>query len=418
MRKAALGIGCIALLALAAGAWLLTDLNRFRPQVEALIAERTGLGIELGGDLGWRLLPAPAVTAALVQADDGTWQVDDWAYNPILDRHSARGLQFKTQGAQGRCDLEFRPRHSASASPQAGAQWIVPIHALRQVNGSGRCQGVRLHFAKRNLEHLAAEFEVAHGIADIDLQAPGFLGGTAAARIELDASAEPLDWTVRFNADSLQTQRFRPWLGETAQWEAEVEYAGEWRAQGNSALELAASIVGQSRLNGGPGRIGAPFLDRIKQAVSPFARGSGRAAPGAVQYQSVTATWSIEGATQRLEFALDNLAVEAAGEYRIAEDRLDITAKVAIEEGAEDAAFDANPLLTGMPIPLRCAGTLAEPGCELDDRAVRQLLAEAAQDGSEMQRKLDAIIEEKLPPNQRRAARAVLRLLSGSIERP
>lgn len=416
MRKAALGIGIILLLVLTAGAWLLADLNRFRPQVEALIAEQAGLDIEIGGDLGWQLRPAPIVTAALVRADDGRWQVDEWRYNPIVDRHSVQGLQFKTQDAQGRCDLEFTPRHSTSASPQADVPGIVPVQALRQVNGGGRCQGVRLRFANQSIEDLTAEFDVADGIANLDLQAPRFFGGTAAARIDVDASADPLDWTVRFNADRLQTQNLRPWLGEAVQWDAEVAYAGEWRTQGNSALKLASSIVGESQLNGGPGRIGAPFLDQIKKAASPFARGAGKAAPGQVRYQSLASAWSIEGAAQHLSIALDNLVLEAEGEYQFAEDRLDINAKVAIKEGADDAAFEANPLLTGIPIPLRCAGTLAEPGCELDNDAVRQLLAEATKDGSEMQRKVDAIIEERLPPKQRQAARAVLRLLGGSIK--
>ena len=416
MRKAALGIGIILLLVLAAGAWLLADLNRFRSQVEALIAEQAELDIEIGGDLGWRLLPAPAVTAALVRADDGRWQVSEWRYHLIVDSHSVHGLQFKTEEAQGRCDLEFTPRHSTSASPQADVPGIVPVQALRQVNGSGRCQGVRLRFGNQDFEDLTAEFDVADGIANLDLQAPCVFGGTAAARIEVNASADPLDWTVRFNADHLQTQDLQPWLGEAVQWDAEVAYAGEWRAQGNSALELASSIVGESRLNGGLGRIGAPFLDQIKKAASPFARGAGKKAPGPVTYQGLTGTWSIEGAAQRLNVTLDNLVLEADGEFRFAEDRLGITAKVAIEEGADDAAFEANPLLTGIPIPLRCAGTLAEPGCELDNEAVRQLLAEAAKDGTEMQRKVDAIIEERLPPKQRRAARAVLRLLGGSIK--
>ena len=415
MRQAALGTGIILLLVLAAGAWLLADLNRFRPQVEALLAEQAGLDIEIRGGLGWRLLPAPAVTAALVRADDGRWQADEWRYNPILDHHSVQGWQFNTEDAEGRCDLQFTPRHGASAPHQADVPGIVPVQALRQVNGGGRCQGVGLRFANESLEDLTAEFDVADGIANIDLQAPRVFGGAAAARIEVDASADPLDWSLSFKADGLQTQDLQPWLGEAVQWDAEAAYAGEWRAQGNSASELASSIVGESRLNGGPGRIGAPFLDQIKKAASPFARGAGRAAPGQVRYQSLAAIWSIEGAAQRLDIELDNLVLEAKGEYRFAEDRLDIKAKVAIEEGADDAAFEANPLLTGIPIPLRCAGTLAEPGCELDSGAVRQLLAEAVKDGSRMQRKVDAIIEERLPPKQRQAARAVLRLLSGSI---
>ena len=437
MRKAAIGLGVVLLLVLAAAAWLLADLNRFRPDVEALVVEQTGLGIEIGGDLGWRLLPAPAVTAALVRADDGQWQVEEWRYNPILDSHSVQGLEFNTESAQGRCNVDFTPRHSTSNPPLTDEPGIIPAQALRQVNGSGRCQEVRLRFDDQTLEDVTAEFDLADGIANLDLQAPGVLGGTAAAQIELDASAEPFDWTVRFNADGVQTENLRPWLGEDVQWDAEVAYAGEWRMQGNSELELASSLVGESRLNGGPGLIGAPFLDQIKKAASPFARrsrktartagttargtaggasGAANAGPGQVQYQSLAGTWSIEGAAHRLSITLDNLVLEADGEYRYAEDHLDLSATVSIEEGADDDAFEVHPLLAGIPIPLRCAGGGADLGCELDGRAVRQLLAEAAKDGSEMQRRLDAIIEEKLPPKQRQAARAVLRLLGGSIE--
>ena len=415
MRKAALGIGIIALLALAASAWLLTDLNRFRPQVEALIAEQAGLDIEIRGDLGWRLLPLPAVTAQRIQTADGEWRVGEWRYSPIPERHAVRGLQFQAQGARGRCDIEFTPRHSTSDAPQADSPGLLPVQAIRQANASGRCGEVHLRFGDQRFEDLTAEFEVVDGAARLDLQAPGVYGGSASARIEADAAAEPVEWNVRFNADRLRAQDLKPWLTEAVVWEAELAYQGEFQMQGNSVAELAASLVGESRLSGGPGRVGAPFLDQIKKAASPFARGAGKAAPGPVRYQSLAGTWSIEGAAQRLDVSLDNLVLKAKGEYQLAEDRLDMTAKVAIEEGAEDAAFEANPLLTGVGIPLRCAGTLAEPACALDDDAVRQLLAEATKDGSEMQRKVDAIIEEKLPPKQRQAARAVLRLLGGSI---
>ena len=416
MRKAALGIGIILLLVLAAGAWLLADLNRFRPQIETLIAEQAGLDIEISGDLSWQLVPGPTITAALIQAKDGRWRADQWRYNPVLDHHWVQGLQFKTAQAEGRCDLEFSPRHSTAAPRPTAAPGIIPLQALVQFNGSGSCPELGLRFADRHFENLTAELEVADGLAKLGLQAPEVFGGTAATQVELDASADPLAWTVRFHADPLQTQELQPWLGEAVQWDAEVAYAGEWQMQGDSVEKLASTIFGESSLDGGPGRIGAPFLDQIKKAASPFARGAGKAAPGPVQYQSLTGTWSIEGAAHRLELALDNLRLKAKGEYRLAEDRLDMTAKVAIEEGADDAAFEANRLLTGIGIPLRCAGTLAKPGCELDGGAVRQLLAEAAKDGTEMQRKVDAIIEEKLPPKQRQAARAVLRLLGGSIK--
>ena len=418
MRKVVLSVGMVLLLALAAGAWLLADLNRFRPQAEAWVVEETGLAIEIGGDLGWRLVPAPTVSAAAVRAADRGWRVDEWHYSPVSDHHSVRGLQFEAPGADGRCDLEFASRRGASTRPQAKAPGIVPVQALLRFNGNGSCRGVRLSFADQRFEDLTAKFDVAKGVASLGLQAPNVFGGTASALIEVDANAEPLDWTVRFNADRLQAQRLEPWLNEAVEWDedADIAYAGEFQLQGNSVADLASSIIGESRLRGGPGRMGAPFLDQIKKAASPFARGNGKAAPGPVQYQSLAGTWSIKGATQRLSIELDNLALTAKGEYHFDEDRLDLAAKVAIEEGTGDSAFAASPLLTGIRIPLRCTGTLAEPGCELDGKAVRRLLAEAAKDGSEMQQRVEAIIDEKVPPKQRQAARAVLRLLGGSIE--
>ena len=131
MRKAALGIGIIALLALAAGAWLLIDPNRFRPQVEALIAEQAGLDLEVRGDLDWQLLPTPAVTAQHIQTVGGEWRIDEWRYSPIGERHTVRGLQFQALGANGRCDLESHRVITPQPRPQPMPPGLVPIQALQ-----------------------------------------------------------------------------------------------------------------------------------------------------------------------------------------------------------------------------------------------------------------------------------------------
>ncbi|HEX7037595.1 MAG TPA: AsmA family protein [Pseudomonadales bacterium] len=72
-------ITAAVLAAAAAGAalFLLQDPNRFKPQLEALIADGTGVPVTIGGDLGWRLWPPVSITAAGVTADyEGQrWQV-------------------------------------------------------------------------------------------------------------------------------------------------------------------------------------------------------------------------------------------------------------------------------------------------------------------------------------------------------
>ena len=53
----------------ATAAFLLQDPNRFKPRIEALIAEQTGVPVTIGGELGWRLWPPVSVTAEAISAD-------------------------------------------------------------------------------------------------------------------------------------------------------------------------------------------------------------------------------------------------------------------------------------------------------------------------------------------------------------
>ena len=60
MRKLLMFLGFLVLLVVVAGAgvlWALQDANRFKPELEALIADNTGLEVELKGDLEWKLWP-------------------------------------------------------------------------------------------------------------------------------------------------------------------------------------------------------------------------------------------------------------------------------------------------------------------------------------------------------------------------
>ena len=69
-----------AVLVIAFGAtasYLLQDPNRFKPQLETLIEDQSGVPLTIGGDLGWRLWPPVSITAEDLSADyEGqAWQV-------------------------------------------------------------------------------------------------------------------------------------------------------------------------------------------------------------------------------------------------------------------------------------------------------------------------------------------------------
>lgn len=64
-------LALLALLAIIGGAifYFTQDANRFKPELEALIAEQTGVPVQIEGDLAWRLWPPLLLTAEKLSAE-------------------------------------------------------------------------------------------------------------------------------------------------------------------------------------------------------------------------------------------------------------------------------------------------------------------------------------------------------------
>ena len=68
-------VGLLVLLVIAGAGvlWLLKDPNRFKPQLEALVAETTGYELSIDGDLSWQLWPPVVLKGEAVRfSDDAT----------------------------------------------------------------------------------------------------------------------------------------------------------------------------------------------------------------------------------------------------------------------------------------------------------------------------------------------------------
>ena len=86
MRKFLLFTLVVFVSVIAVAWWLLSDANRYKPQLVELIQEHTGLMVAIRGDLKWRLWPPVQLVAQNVTAD---WAAD--ASNPML---AARSLSL------------------------------------------------------------------------------------------------------------------------------------------------------------------------------------------------------------------------------------------------------------------------------------------------------------------------------------
>lgn len=85
MRKFLLVTLVVLVVVVAGVSWLLSDANRYKPQLVELIHSRTGLAVAIQGDLSWRLWPPVQLVAKDVTAD---WAVD--AKQPMLSAATLR----------------------------------------------------------------------------------------------------------------------------------------------------------------------------------------------------------------------------------------------------------------------------------------------------------------------------------------
>ena len=129
MRKFLLGLLVVAVAIVAVIAYVLSDANRFKPQLVALIHERTGLVVAIRGDLGWRLWPPVQLVANDVVAD---WIADP--HDPMVTAKTlrldadlvpliSRNAKLVVQG------VSIDGLHATLVQAGEHANWMPPKHA-------------------------------------------------------------------------------------------------------------------------------------------------------------------------------------------------------------------------------------------------------------------------------------------------
>lgn len=330
------------------------------------------------------------------------------------------GTRFETTDAAGVCELQAAPVADAGPVPAAGPEDIIPPAALLAYDWSGRCSVDWVRLQERRFENLTVTADNAAGAAQATISAPEFFGGNASADVTVDARQTLMRWTVKPTLEDVNSSELIAWLDQDLQWAAPLAYGGALTFEGNSEQQMLTSLSGETRFDGGQGRID---ISAIRNELLPLARMFNeeeriRGWPDVWDYERFVGTWRIDGQQHRLAAVLDNLALTAAGDYDPMTDRLDMLAELVFTEDPQWPVFDVDPLLYDLPIPVHCRGSLAEPECRLDQNAAQRIVAAELGSGadSQLRRKLETRIDEEVPAEYRDAARSLLELLGNSLK--
>jgi len=215
------------------------------------------------------------------------------------------------------------------------------------------------------------------------------------------------------------------WMEQNLKWAAPLLFNGEFTMIGNTPNDLIGSVSGRANFDGGTGKIdisvikesatklteiasiaGSNVLPELQEAIAKVAQW-----PEELDYSQLAGNWKINGNQQNFDFALDNLGITANGTADAITDKLDMRAELTFNSDPDLHSFDMPSALQGIPIPVRCVGTMTEPDCGLDRAATQKLMASVlrSQAGSKIQ---DAIAD-KVPEEYKEVANDLLKGIFG-----
>jgi hypothetical protein len=365
--------------------------------------------------------PAP-VHAELTYAAEGQEPLPvildgEVSVDPATLDLSLANTRIETTDAEGTCTLDLAPVANPAPGPAATEEDLIPVDLLRGFSWNGECQLDWVRIDDRRFENVAVNLDNEAGNSAILARIPQFFGGEAVADIAIDARRTPVRWTVTPTLTEVDSKELMEWLDQRLNWIADLAYGGTLTFEGNTADELIASMSGETRFDGGTGRID---IARIRSQLLALARmfNEGERIEGWPEmwdYQRFVGNWRIDRQHHQLNAALDNLSLQGEGDYRPAADEMDMLLTLEFGKDPSLPVFDLNPLLYDLPIPVRCRGSLADPSCRVDQKVAQQIVLQAlGSEDSELRSKLERKIDEDVPEEYRDAARSLLDALGGS----
>ena len=342
------------------------------------------------------------------------------------DRVVIKDARFLAADLPGMCDAEVTQlSREPSSNHEETADDLLPLDLFRSKDWDADCTITAVDAGGVTLENIAIKATNTNGLSDIAVNVPDFFDGTADVNVDINASRHDPRWKVTPNLEGANTQAVMAWMEQNLNWAAPLLFNGEFAMVGNTTNALIGSMNGKARFDGGQGKIDISAIKRNAESLSKLASAAGAnvlpelqdavakvaAWPDVLDYSKLQGDWSVNGNQQTLDFALDNLGITANGLVDAVSEKIDMKAELTFNDDPDLHSFDISPALTGIPIPLRCTGTMAEPECGLDQGAAQKIVASMLRGGAGD--KLEKILDDKLGDKVPDGAKDLLKGLFG-----
>jgi hypothetical protein len=326
-----------------------------------------------------------------------------------------------TDLAEGTCSGDLTERMDVPANlPASGPDDLLPVALLLSYNAVVDCKLSALSVGAETFKEGTLALTNVAGQSNVHVEIADFIGGSMIVDADIDATADPVAWTILPEMQDVDSQRLVDLSNQSLLWAAPLALTSSVSLEGNTQAELLDSLRAESEFDGGQGLLD---VSKIKQQLSRLALLTDRSEkvagwPDVLNYDAMVGQLTIDGKQHDLDFSLDNLSIDAIGDIDYLADSVDLLAHVTVHEPPEGGSIDINPLLIDTPIPMRCRGTPAEPKCRLDNDAAKDIVAQALQRGSTsgLREKLEEKIEEEVPEEYKETAKDILDLIGRALK--
>ena len=333
-------------------------------------------------------------------------------YFDEADKVDVSNARFLMDDLPGVCNAEVTNlTREPSSDHKETKDDLLPIDLFRSKDWDATCTIESYEAGGVALENIDVTAKNADGLSDIKVTVPNFFDGTAEVDVDINASRHDPKWEINPNLEGANTQAVMAWMEQNLNWAAPLLFNGEFSMTGNTTDALINSVNGTAKFDGGQGKLDISQIKSSAQTLSNLANTAGAvgvnvlpelqeavakiaAWPEVLDYSKMIGDWSIDGKQQTFDFALDNLAIKANGLVDPVGETIDMKGELVFNDDPDLHSFDMPKVLQGVPIPLRCTGTLEEPKCGLDQSAAKTLVAGLLRSGATD--KLQGLIKDQL----------------------